>query len=665
MFKTILLLVFPIVAVATIDETNPPYPTTPNEEANVQNLGAGVNTTESEYTPFITPDEKFLFFESNRTPAVGPEGDFDLWYSVNVNAGKNEEPLFEQSANVGLPVNSENLDGHPTLRRLATGEFEMYFSSFSSKTRPGPKLTNIYRTVWTRGKWSNPENVAAINTDFHDRMPSISQDGKVLFFSSDRPGGKGADDIWMSEFNEETSSWGEPKNIGDVNTSASEVTPALHSDMTTLYFTSNRDGGVGGYDIYFTQSLSRLENPAASDMTAKGWAKVLNLGKPFNSEFDDEYPTVTANGFRVYLTSNRVSSRGAFDIFHARLPEFAKPIVRSYFKGKTLVAGSERPIAAHISMSAGALNEEGQTEATAESNFSLPLLSKRIYKLRATAEHFKTIEADIDMQSLGTGKDVEKTLYFTRNLKLPQRLELKVEFIDAQGKALRAKASGSVSSKGAPVRKIKRVEKIELLNLAAFEGKEDAALAALETVVVTVDAKKKGYAPLHQEIQMSEVLDKYTDTLPETLVVELALHTKGKTPPHKEIAPEKTPESPTRYLQFLGRVYFDSDNADKPHGNLQSLVQKTVRAWKKDPTQRVFVYGHTDGTSERAYNLTLSKKRALWVREELIKQGIPAKKITAQGAGYSQRRIKNDNTEAKRKKNRRVEIYITSKVQDK
>src|SRR5262245_51639344 len=118
--KTIFLPL--LCAVMALSATEHNYPITPNEIADLHNLGPGVNTPESEYTPFITPDEKFLFFQSNREPSAGPEGDYDLWYSMNKNKDTGGEPAFEASANVGIPINSETLDGHPTLRKLPSGE---------------------------------------------------------------------------------------------------------------------------------------------------------------------------------------------------------------------------------------------------------------------------------------------------------------------------------------------------------------------------------------------------------------------------------------------------------------------------------------------------------------------------------------------------------------
>ncbi|HRP70931.1 MAG TPA: hypothetical protein PLY93_15520, partial [Turneriella sp.] len=161
-------------------------PVTPDNQAQLVNV-AGINTPYSEYTPFITADEHFLYFQSNRPGGVASSGDFDLWFSENM--ATNGTPEFKMPVNVDLPVNSAYFDGHPSLRQLPSGEYEMYFCSFAIDDREGPEQTNIYYTIQKNGKWTIPAPVIEVNTEFHDRMPSISQDGRYLYFSSDRPGG--------------------------------------------------------------------------------------------------------------------------------------------------------------------------------------------------------------------------------------------------------------------------------------------------------------------------------------------------------------------------------------------------------------------------------------------------------------------------------------------
>lgn len=658
-----------VIAITTSHATEGKYPITPPEVADIHNLGAGVNTPDSEYTPFITPDERFLFFQSNREGAVGPEGDFDLWYSMNKNAGKEEDPLFESAANVGLPINSESLDGHPSLRKLPTGEYEMYFSSFSSASRPGPQLTNIYYTLWRGGKWTVPQPVAELNSEYHDRMPSVSQDGRFIFFSSDRPGGRGGDDIWFSELDTSTGKWSAPQNAGNINTAASEVTPAIHADGITLYFSSNRAGGVGGYDIYFTQSVARLENPEEYKMLAQGWANPLNLGKPFNSEFDDEYPTVTANGQRVYFTSNRVEGRGAFDIYRARVPDFARPTQRMLFTGKILIAGSKRPLAAAVKLTAGPMSSSIETDAAKGASFEFKIINQRVYNIEAQAPGFKVARDEFDTRGLHDGKGVERDLLLLRDIKIPKTVALKLTFLDGEGNKVSPAAKVKVAPRDAKASKFKPGSLIALTDLADFGGSEENALLALEAMVVEVAATKKGYLPLKDAIPVSTLLDKYTGELPAVIDLTMALTRKGEAVPARSEVPavkdeavpkeDKQEVAARNYLKFIGRIYFASNDAQKPLAGANRTVRKAVQAWKKNPGRRLFVYGHGDSTGSRAYNLKLSKARGNLIRKQLIELGVAARKITVQGAGKSQPRVRNDNTEAKRKKNRRVEIYIT------
>lgn len=669
MFNFLSWAVAAIIAITTIHAADGKYPVTPGEIADIHNLGAGINTPDSEYTPFITPDERFLFFQSNREGAVGPEGDFDLWYSMNKNAGKAEDPLFETSANVGLPINSESLDGHPSLRKLPTGEYEMYFSSFSSATRQGPQLTNIYYTVWRGGKWTVPQPVAELNSEYHDRMPSISQDGRYMFFSSDRPGGRGGDDIWFSELDMATGKWTPPQNAGNINTSASEVTPAIHSDGITLYYSSDRAGGVGGYDIYFTQSVARLENPEETKMLAQGWANPLNLGKPFNSEFDDEYPTVTANGQRVYFTSNRVEGRGAFDIYRARVPDFARPTARMLFTGKTLIAGSKRPLAAAVKLTAGPMSSGIETDAAKGASFEFTIINQRVYNAEAQAPGFKVAREEFDTRGLHDGKGIERDLLLLRDIKIPKTVALKLTFLDGEGKKVSPAAKVKVAPRDKKASKFKPGSLISLTDLADFGGDEEKALLALESMVIDVAATKKGYQPLKDKILVSALLDKYTGELPPVIDLTIALTRKGEAVPARSEVPAVKEEAPPReekqqvaarnYLKFIGRIYFRSNDAEKPLAGASTTVKKAAQAWKKNPSRRLFVYGHGDSKGGRTYNLKLSKARGNLIRKQLIELGVTARKITVQGAGKSQPRVRNDNTEAKRQKNRRVEIYIT------
>jgi len=530
------LIFLPILLATATSGAEHSYPTTNEKMAQIKNLGPAINTPEAEYTPFITPDEKFLFFQSNRQPSVGADGDFDLWYSVNKNKDNpNADPVFEAAANVGMPINSDMLDGHPTLRKLGSGEFEMYFASFATAGRGGPALTNLYFSTWKAGKWSDPVPVAELNTEYHDRMPSVSQDGKILFFSSDRPGGHGNDDIWYSEWDTAKKKWGPAKNAGGINTAASEFTPALHADGITLYFSSNKAGGVGGSDIYFTQSIARLENEKLPDILAKGWTVPQNLGKPYNSEFDDEYPTAILNGERMYFTSNRAEGLGSYDIYTARLPEFARPVIVLTFTGKTTTGRRKKPVAAKIHFKSGDIDVSVETTADAQSNYTVPLRNYHIYEFEATAEGYKTVTEKVDTSRIHTSAPIEQNFSFIRSAELPEKVTLEIEFVDAKKKPVNPTVSvnsGGPETRPMTLTPVRGKVVLPLMELTNHKDK-DAAMAALDDLVLQIDAKKKGMVDVSMRREISAMLDDIKGPIPAVLKIQIVTESAKSTKPAK------------------------------------------------------------------------------------------------------------------------------------
>lgn len=677
------LLIALAIASASLFAAEPTYPITPNEAADLKNLGSGVNSPEADYTPFIMPDEKFLFFQTNRAPSVGPEGTFDLWYSINKNRDvPGAEPLFETAGNIGLPVNTEDFDGHPSLRKLPSGEFEMYFTSMPSAARPGPALTNIYHALWHEGKWTTPVPVTEINSDFHDRMPSISQDGKYLFFSSDRPGGHGGDDIWFSEWNNETQKWGAPKNAGSINTAHSEVTPSIHADGITLYFSSNHPGGVGGTDIYFSQSLARLAREDAPDIAAEGWSKPLNLGKPFNSQFDDEYPTVIASGERVYFASDRPEGHGSYDIYRARVPLFARPTQRLSYKGRTFTGKNKRPVDAKLEFVSGEIRYQAETTVGKNGAYEFKVINQKEYKVEAEATGYRKISETLDTRPIHESTVIEKDFAFVRDIKLPKTVSLAIEFTGPDGKPVTPKVKYRLVPKDRKLETLKvknGAATLQILNTADYKS-EEAAITELDGFVLEVQAKKKGLGEISEKREIFQLLEDIKGEVPEVLKMRFAFGEQAiaaqpkeepkaepKEEPKEEPAVEVKEETPAKEpgefaLKLVGRVYFASDVKDKFVGDGEAVIKKIYNRWRRNRRARIYIYGHGDSTGEAGYNRRLSKERAQFVKKQLIDMGVPAKKIIAKGLGNRRRLVKHDNSAAKRSKNRRAEVYMFGKA---
>ena len=271
----------------------------------VENLGA-LNTKYYDFAVAENPSVKgSVVFTSSREEASGTKTDswygekyFDLFQSSQDNNGKWSTP----TAFAG-PVNSEFSDGSVCFD--ANGK-TMYYT-----TCPNVKDKNtqckIMMTTMTDGKWSDAVSLTSINSDTYTTgHPSLSADGKSLFFASDMPGGLGGKDIWMSKW--DGSSWGAPVNLGPtVNTDGDELFPTAGSKDGKLYYSSNGKPGMGGLDIFSTTN----DNGA--------WTEAVNLKSPINSSGDD-FNVLFTSETTGYLSSNREGGKGEDDIYTFMTP---------------------------------------------------------------------------------------------------------------------------------------------------------------------------------------------------------------------------------------------------------------------------------------------------------------------------------------------------------
>jgi Tol biopolymer transport system component len=162
--------------------------------------------------------------------------------------------------------------------------------------------------------WSEPVNLGpVINSPYNDQHPALSKDGLSLYITSNRPGGQGADDIWVSQRASVDDAWGPPQNLGPViNTAAVDFSPAFSRDGHWLFFNSNRPGGYGGFDIWVSYRVDVHDDFA--------WQTPINLGPGVNTSFDESGPTLFEDEetgiTTLYFTSlNRPGGLGDWDIY--------------------------------------------------------------------------------------------------------------------------------------------------------------------------------------------------------------------------------------------------------------------------------------------------------------------------------------------------------------
>jgi WD40-like Beta Propeller Repeat len=213
-----------------------------------QNLGATINSPANEFAPSISADGLSIYFDSDRP---GGLGSFDIWVATRATTAM----VFETPRNLGAAVNSNAGDGLPN---ISADGLWLYFCSRRGGGSGDMDLWVARRTT-TSQTFAAAENLGpVVNSPHYDGEPSISADGLYLFFSSDRPGGFGNRDIWVTARSSLNAPFSQPWNLGAVlNSPAHEVRPSISTDDSVLFFMSDRPGGSGGIDLWQTINHAR------------------------------------------------------------------------------------------------------------------------------------------------------------------------------------------------------------------------------------------------------------------------------------------------------------------------------------------------------------------------------------------------------------------------
>jgi outer membrane protein OmpA-like peptidoglycan-associated protein len=283
---------------------------------NPVSVGNTINTPDDEYWPSITADGNMLMFTRQLNPADrqnrAVRGHEDFYVSHSSEHG------WKEAFNAGTPLNTSQNEGAPSIS--SNGNY-MFFTACDR--RGGVGSCDIYFSFFNGDRWSEPFNPGMpVNTSYWESQPSISADGKRLFFSSSRPGGYGGKDLWFSTLNDQNM-WDEPINLGSsVNTDGDEMSPFVHFDGKTLYFASDGRPGMGGVDLYMT----RMNDDST-------WTEPQNLGYPINTYNDEMGLIIESGGSKAYFSSVREKANGK-DIFYFNLHESVRPDPVAYLKGK-------------------------------------------------------------------------------------------------------------------------------------------------------------------------------------------------------------------------------------------------------------------------------------------------------------------------------------------
>ncbi len=236
-----------------------------------------INTTNAEYLPCITADNSQLIY----TKRIG--GQEDLYVSEKING----------DWGMGLPIDDINnpISNEGGQSISADGKFLVFVRC---ETKASYGSCDLFYSELKKGRWTRPRNMGEnVNSTSWDSQPSVSANGNILYFTSNRPGGRGGRDLWVS-YRKKNGGWIKAINLGaPINTKGNEQSPFIHPDDQTLYFMSNALPGMGGDDLYFSKK------------TGKKWGAPKNLGYPINTEGNEGALVISLDGKTGYFTSDR------------------------------------------------------------------------------------------------------------------------------------------------------------------------------------------------------------------------------------------------------------------------------------------------------------------------------------------------------------------------
>jgi hypothetical protein len=260
------------------------------------NLGDKINSPFPDYYPFVSKNDSILYFTSRRRGNLGGSKEFDGYYPSDIYYAI-LNTSYSKAKNVGKMLNSIGDDQVVGLSNDGHNVF-VYFDMIDH-------FGDIYIAENRSGNFSrNFKLDNTVNSKDLETSASISADGNTLFFTSNRPGGMGGLDLYMSRKLPD-GNWGTPQNLRLINTPFDEDFPQLSNDGNTLYFSSNGLPGMGGNDIYHS-----IWNPETNE-----WSKPENMGYPINTPGDNMTISFSINETFAYVSDLREDSYGDFDIY--------------------------------------------------------------------------------------------------------------------------------------------------------------------------------------------------------------------------------------------------------------------------------------------------------------------------------------------------------------
>jgi len=513
--------------------------TTYPEGYSIINIGGKVNSEWHDFAPVVDEQETMLIFTTRRKNGnLNPDVHTDNFAFEDIFIATKNDSSWSNASNIGAVINTPYHDSNIALS--ADGKQLYLYKDIEDGT------SDIYISeLKADSVWSTPKSLGPnINSEFSEKSLSVSTAGDLVFFSSDRPGGQGELDIYYSKKNSQ-GKWGPAVNLGsEINSEYDEDSPFIDYDNKTLYFSSRGGMGMGGYDIF----------KAEYDSASGSWTNIVNLGYPINTPDDDIYFVGTKEGKRGYYASVREDGMGYTDIYVVSVP----------------------------------YSEIDTRERLGPKNY--------LAQTRGEEAGLKAVNLNINVNDYDDNTPLDATL------------------------------------------QLRRLSDNVVFNVAkTATGRYTVGVVHPEEAEYLLTMEKDGY-----------LFKNITITLPAS---------SGE--PQLITRTFELNKLRTGLSSILRNIYFDFDKHTLTQQSFTEL-NKLERMLRENPNMRIEIAGHTDFIGTEQYNDQLSVKRAGAVVDFLINKGISPTRLETKGYGKSRPIASNDDEEDGRELNRRVEFRILS-----
>lgn len=267
-------------------------------------LNSKINSINDEYAPIISADGSILFYTTKtynpdeKNEYIDSLGDEDIYQALNVNG------IWQKASILPSPVNSST---HDALVAINKNSSKMWLYRTSNEIESG----NLLSSSFENGSWTDPTSFNQIvNSKYQESSICFTNNERVAYFSSDRPGGYGGKDLYRIVLLP-NGEWSQAQNLGpNINSPHDEDSPFYNEESDKLYFMSNGHETMGGFDIFY------------SELDENGiWHNPNNMGYPINTSADDVFFSINESGSVAYFSSNRIGGMGGYDIYEFRFKE--------------------------------------------------------------------------------------------------------------------------------------------------------------------------------------------------------------------------------------------------------------------------------------------------------------------------------------------------------